>query len=653
MKALAEDLMNGNQEVSSLSESDYQSAIQGLSAVRHQAMLGNNRARQKRADNLISEITMLRNRPKPKPQPQARWTPRTIKLRKPQPSPTAQGPVTMTDSERKAMNEIVDHLLQGHEIDTIEADAIPKLYHILKIRKVMAIDDGSYNDAKIIDKNMTVLVKMQSQLIAEQGQTAEKVVVEQKVLGVAQDIDEAIKRAQRRMGRLQNDLEREEAEINEMRAKCEANIFATLEDMANELESEKRELEMGFAFRPSKRLLEMREEEARLARHSFFDEAAVARRRADQKEILERKEFDRKNRTAIERKEKKFNEESEAKIRCSNEFFAQKIEKLRLAARKDINTIKREIQSLKERFKRVTGRDYDEVHEEMEALALRDAEEKAQRQRELQQQREQEQKPPKEEEIEYREEDLEHVEEDHFDHPEEEEQQHHEEEEKHHEEEAKHQEEEEKPQHHEEEEKAVGHEGIVVTEVIDCNDVEEEDKQEKPQMVEAEMPGPDDPEFFGAVSASVSGEGLGDLAAKSDEPSEKSGSAASDKKSTSSHSSNKESTSSKKWNRKKKLQKRRRRQARIPRKRKLKIPRKRKPRIPRKRKPRRHRVEVTPTKQQKPRKPPSRQQKRQRSQQATLKTQPLRTQQPPKKQRVPTAQMRTVINCLSKENIYK
>ena len=361
--------MNGNQEVSSLSESDYQSAIQGLSAVRHQAMLGNNRARQKRADNLISEITMLRNRPKPKPQPQARWTPRTIKLRKPQPSPTAQGPVTMTDSERRAMNEIVDHLLQGHEIDTIEADAIPKLYHILKIRKVMAIDDGSYNDAKIIDKNMTVLVKMQSQLIAEQGQTAEKVVVEQKVLGVAQNIDEAIKRAQRRMGRLQNDLEREEAEINEMRAKCEANIFATLEDMANELEGEKRELEMGFAFRPSKRLLEMREEEARLARNSFFDEAAVARRRADQKEILERKEFDRKNRTAIERKEKKFNEESEAKIRCSNEFFAQKLEKLRLAARKDINTIKREIQSLKERFKRVTGRDYDEVHEEMEALA--------------------------------------------------------------------------------------------------------------------------------------------------------------------------------------------------------------------------------------------------------------------------------------------
>ena len=456
--------MNGDQDVSSLSESDYQSALQGLSAVRHQAMLSNNRARQKRADNLISEITLLRNRPKPKPQAQPRWTPRTIKFRKAQPSPTSQGPVSMTDAERRAMNEIVDHLLEGHEIDTIEADAIPQLYHILKVRKVMAIDDGSYDDAKILEKNMTILVKMQSQLISERGQTADKVIGEQKVQGVAAEIENSIKNAQKRLGRLQSDLEREEAEVNEMRARCEANIFATLEDMAKELEDEKRELEMGLAFRPSKKLLEMRELEGRLARNSLFDEAAVARRRADQKEILERKEFDRKNRAAIERKEKRFNDESEAKIRCSNEFFAQKLEKLRMTARKDINGVRKEIRSLKDRFEKVTGKNYDEWQEEMEEMALREEEERSQRQ---EYQEEKHEKAVK-----------------------------HEEEEEKHEEEEKREEEERLEVHGEEEakqeEEGMIYEGVVVTEVIDCGDEEEEKKEESVKEVEPSQNEPED-----------------------------------------------------------------------------------------------------------------------------------------------------------------
>ncbi|OHT02126.1 hypothetical protein TRFO_30885 [Tritrichomonas foetus] len=312
-------------------------------------MISDDKATQKKCDYLISEFNLILNKPAPKSPKKGKWAPKGAQTTETTSPSTPKKTVHLTNQEFEQMNQIVDSLLDGCEIDSIEPHAIDKLDFVLKQRKTHAVEDGDYAEAKALDEQISKLIKIkrESNKISLNYQNKNPQLLE--------DAQNKLRNAEKWLERLKADLENEYSRISEEKEKAQSKIFEQIERDMTKIEEEKSEIDMGFGFKPSRALLDMRIMENRYATNSLFDEAAEQRRKADNQEILERKEFDQKAKRALNKKEKQQKAIHEQKIQASNEYWENVKIKTQQKYEKHLKDAEVEILSTKRYIRRLQG----------------------------------------------------------------------------------------------------------------------------------------------------------------------------------------------------------------------------------------------------------------------------------------------------------
>ena len=347
MMSEAEEFINGR-DVSTVNQNDIPTIIQSLQAFRHKAMISDDKSRQKRCENLISEFNLQLNKNDQHTPKIGRQTQRSVKSPD-KSSQTGKPTIELTEKEYMQMNTIIDSLLDGCEIDSIEPYAIPKLDFVLRKRKAQAMEDRNYIEAKLLDEQINKLNKLSSRVrfvFSSQSKTVERLLKEAKI---------KLKNAEQALEKIQYEYEDELNKIAADKDKAQASIFEQIEKDLSKIEEERAEIDMGFGYKPSRFLLDMRLMENKFATNSLFDEAAEQRKKADRRETEERKEFDRRAKKAFEAKERQLRASHQQKIQASNQFWDNFKEKVQKKYDKKIASAEAEIKSTTRWIKKLQG----------------------------------------------------------------------------------------------------------------------------------------------------------------------------------------------------------------------------------------------------------------------------------------------------------
>lgn len=348
---LANQILKGERSISSIEPFEYSICLQGLQASRHRSMIENNKRRMQKCDSLILELNNLMNSSKESMSVKSSSS-GSINLNSTSSVSAFQNyQIDINDDEMNDINSKIQSLLEGCEIDFIDPASIPKFEMVLKMRKAKAIEDSDYQSAKILEKNIQSLSKFKKKVKASSPIKQKEFIAEKEArLQVLYD----------QLKILTENLAEERNRINTDREESLNTLFAQNEKEVDELVEEKSSIMMGLGFKPSKRLKELRQQETNLAKMSLFDEASDLKKRNDDLEMQERREFDRKSLKNYENKEKDQMKRQDARIQASHEFWKKLLERAESRFLPKIKMIQNEIDSIIAKIEEITGKKYEQ-----------------------------------------------------------------------------------------------------------------------------------------------------------------------------------------------------------------------------------------------------------------------------------------------------
>ena len=363
--SIAEDLIQGNIEPNVIDETDTPAVIRGLQALRHKAMVSDQIDRQKRCEYLISELTLKK---------QSRSSSSLSNRKKTRRSASRQGSVKgdlflscsslppddssytnfeLTEEELQQMNVIIDNLLKGDEIESIDHEAIGQLKYALKERRKLYMNDGNYLLVKKIEEQLLNLARINQDY--ENTETIKSIKnIKQKNKGnLIIEAQNKLKDIERKIEKLRLSLEDELNKIDESKDYAKTKIFKEIEDDTKQLEVETNEVDLAFSIKPSNDLLQMRSLETKYVKVSRYEAAVELRKMADELETQERKAYDQNARAAINKKEQKKRLMHEQKSQKCEDYYRNIREKTIKKYNEWIKTSEREADAVRERINKL------------------------------------------------------------------------------------------------------------------------------------------------------------------------------------------------------------------------------------------------------------------------------------------------------------
>ena len=341
----SEILMTG--DISNIGDDEAKSALPGVQALRHKAMVDKDLAKIKKCDILIAELNnIIASEPHRPPASSACVSPPR----------TALSEVKITENEQKQMDKIIDNLLGGCEIDTIDESAIPKLEYALNARKKRAAEDSDYETAKKLEYHLQQLLKIYHKVYSGPKSPLQiKSLTDEEYVSMQ---EEKLNAAQEELERIKKEFQEAKVNLSAEKEKSQKDMFREIELEINNLESEKLDIEMGVDFKPSKRLVELRKQEENLVKSSRFDEAGVVKKMADNLEMDERGEFNWSRNMVFSKKEKEIKKIHEDKINNSEQYWKNTLNRTNKQYNKKIKAAKRKINAIKAKIENRTGKKY-------------------------------------------------------------------------------------------------------------------------------------------------------------------------------------------------------------------------------------------------------------------------------------------------------
>ncbi|KAK8886888.1 hypothetical protein M9Y10_037921 [Tritrichomonas musculus] len=371
--SIAEDLIQGTIDPNDIDEFEIPTITRSLQALRHKAMISDDVKRQKRCEILISELNFkgaknqsrpsssLSNRKKSR-KSSSRQTPikgdSLSNLSSLQVDDSSCLNVELSDEELEKINNIIDSLLEGCEIESIDPDAILQLKYGLKQRKKLYIDDGNYLLVRKIDDQLLNLTRINQDY--ENSATLHSSKNVQKNNNLIFEAQKKLKNTEDVIEKYKAELEEELNKIEESKEAAKTKIFKEIEDDAKLLEEEATEVDLGFNFRPSSDLLDMRSLERKYVINSRYEEAAELRKNADKVEAEERKAYDQSARAAIDKKEHKKRLIHEQKSKKCEDYYRNIKEKTIKKYNRLIEVSRREAEAVKERITKLQSSQTEE-----------------------------------------------------------------------------------------------------------------------------------------------------------------------------------------------------------------------------------------------------------------------------------------------------
>lgn len=359
----AENLIQGVIEPNSIDDIDAPSTIRALQALRHKAMISDQIDRQKRCESIISELTVqkesrssssLSNRKKSRRSTSRQGSIRGDSLSNYSSLQQDDSSVTnyeLNDEEMEEINQIIDNLLAGDEIESIDPEGINQLKYALKERRKLYMKDGNYLLVKIIEEQLLNLARIKQD--NKNSATINSTKNIEKNNNLINEAQNKLRYIKKKIDKLKKNLEEELNKIEESKEVAKTKIFKEIEDDAKLIEEETNEVDLGFSFKPSSDLLEMRSLETKYAKVSRFEAAAELRKMADELETQERKAYDQNARAAINKKEHKKRLVHEQKSQKCNEYFQNIREKTIKKYNKWIEASNKEAEAVRERIRKL------------------------------------------------------------------------------------------------------------------------------------------------------------------------------------------------------------------------------------------------------------------------------------------------------------
>lgn len=335
--------------------------LQGLQAIRHRSIIENNKKKMQKCDSLILELNSLEKASIKDSSSIKSSGSNSINFSASGnislsnsggiSSPIHSNQVEITEEEMNQIDSIINSLLSGSEIEYIDPLSIPKLEAVLKFRKSKAIEDSDYQSAKILEKNIRSLSKYRQK-------TKTKTLSPSKQKEFISELENKLQILNAQLKQLINNFSEEKERINTDREESLNSLYAQNEKEINELLEEKSDIMMGVGFKQSKQLNELRHQEKVFANMSLFDEASEMKKKAEDLEMQERREFDRKSSRKFDIKEKDQRQKQKSKIKATEEYWDNLLEKTEIKFENRIKSTQNEIDKIKAKIEEISGKKF-------------------------------------------------------------------------------------------------------------------------------------------------------------------------------------------------------------------------------------------------------------------------------------------------------
>lgn len=358
---LGKELVDGKREISNIDPAEIPQYLQGVQGIRHRSMIENNKRRMQKCDSLILELNNLLkdiqnsenssvfSKTSGNISPQSSFLRKSLNISPPL-SPNNNS-VELSEDEIAQCESVVNSLINGAEIDTIDQDALPKLEIVLKSRKNKAIEESDYQTAKILENHLQELLKRRHR--SESNSPSPN---RQKEFRIAEE--KRLQTLKETLEKVQTQFAEEKSRILAEKEESQSSLYYQIETEVNEMVSSKSGIQMGVGFKPSKRLKELREQQTKLAKTGQFDEADIAKKMADNLEIHERREFDIKSRKYYDLKERDQKKRQNQKIRSSTDYWDGVLKRVSFKFETQIQNIQDDIKSTIKKIEEITGEKY-------------------------------------------------------------------------------------------------------------------------------------------------------------------------------------------------------------------------------------------------------------------------------------------------------
>ena len=311
---IAESLVNGV-SVATVDQKLHIHLMAPLGALRTRAVLTNDHEMVSKVDQIFSQLVL-------------------VKERKVQTS----GKERVTAAERKNINMVIDALLTDSEIESIEPAFVGKLRTVMKERLNQAVSRGDFKlSKKLTDqiKNLEQFEKREPELSPEE----------------TEKLMEQYKETQRKLLELQDDLAKDERDLeagrNEAEMKAEAQFEANLKKYEDDLAL----FESGKTFVPSRGLKELYEKEAKAYADEQVAEEEFIRKQRMKMEKAEMFEYNKKNERLFEMRYKRLEQTIASRRESLAVFWDQKLNRLRKMKQPDIDNLTRILEGIKHKFR--------------------------------------------------------------------------------------------------------------------------------------------------------------------------------------------------------------------------------------------------------------------------------------------------------------
>jgi hypothetical protein len=329
-RSIASSLIDSN-TIDGLKPTDYDQALLGLRAIRHQSMLKQDKPLQTRVDTLILDLQDRKNPPR------SACPPASVIY-------TRSAALAITPEERTYLNQKIDLLLSGdYLLDSLDPCVISKFELLLRERKPRLTANHRYDKAAQVDRNLEILSQLRE---VHRKRVCDTEHLRELISDLQASLDAVEARRSQREAEYSKVHNRQEDDRRRAYDVIEEEHSLRLAELSEELEN----IEMGLTFHPSARLCDLRTVQAKLARISAFLESAAARDIADAAEAAERTAFDAEMRRAHALRARAAEEDYFAKMRAHEAFWLEKVGAVERAHAKSDEDMAREAARYRKRI---------------------------------------------------------------------------------------------------------------------------------------------------------------------------------------------------------------------------------------------------------------------------------------------------------------
>lgn len=327
-RALVEEVLCGK-SISSIEKSKHKHMLAPLSDIRKKALFKQDYGLLRRVDAILKNLCLAPDETGGK-QTKTRSSASTMKYR---------------NKEKKQPPEIEEELNQiesgKKSINDVEPEHIYGIRTCLRKRQKKAIEDKEYKKADHYTQELDELYKMSQRLpknISKKTNPDLENSMKIKYRDYKQKIEE-----------IKNNYENEKEELDNEHEKALKTITIEFDKEYAEIEDQKEQIATGEDFRPSKDLVELRKTESVMARNLQFADAELASRKGHEIEMAERKEYDRKWKILLKRKEQKLDIAQKNRVDSLNTFWNDRKQKAYMKFVHDLSLAENECEAIEAR----------------------------------------------------------------------------------------------------------------------------------------------------------------------------------------------------------------------------------------------------------------------------------------------------------------